>query len=263
MSAASGRARPRDASDDGRGGEPFVLALAGVHVEVEAAYAPAAIEDVEDGNVGVPGGGGGGAELYFEEAGGGLKDSGFDLRVGEIGADGLRVEVEGGAAELLIPVAAAGDVDGLDAGLVLAGEVHDEFMFAEGAIATGLVELGKEGADICGRSHHLVCRGQICPTAETEDGGDLLAGGEQVKQDLLVCGVGARVVGQKHTFAQRRIGGEGHDRLHVGLVGGEGDNALRIGRVAGEVVGGQAIEFGFGGLDCLAALLNVAAELKR
>ena len=35
----------------------------------------------------------------------------LDLRVGEIRADGLRVEIIGRAAELLVVVAAAGDVD--------------------------------------------------------------------------------------------------------------------------------------------------------
>ena len=36
-----------------------------------------------------------------------------------------------------------------------------------------------------------------------------------------------------------------------------------LGWMAGEVVRRQAVEFGFGGLDGLAALLNVAAELER
>ena len=44
-----------DAGDDGRGGEPLVLAFARVHVEIEAADELAAVEDLEDRDGGVPG----------------------------------------------------------------------------------------------------------------------------------------------------------------------------------------------------------------
>ena len=52
--AASGRARAAHAGDDGRGGEPLVLALAGMHVEIEASDVPASVEDLEDRNSRVP-----------------------------------------------------------------------------------------------------------------------------------------------------------------------------------------------------------------
>ena len=220
-----------DAGDDGRGGEPFVLALARMHVEIEAADGPAAVEDLEDGDGRVPGGRAGRTELDFEEARGGLEDAGLDLRVGEVGADGLGVEVEGGAAELLVPVAAAGDVDARSgSGWRLRAKSRTSSMLAAGALAAGLVELGEEGADIGGRAHHLVGGGQIGPAAEAEDGGDLLAGGEQVKENLLVGRIGAGVVGEEHALARSSgLDGEGHHRLHLGRVGGEGDAALGVG----------------------------------
>ncbi len=61
-----GQGAPADAGDDGRGGEPLVLALAGVHVEVEAAHVSAAVEDLEDRNRRVPAGGGGAAESMLK-----------------------------------------------------------------------------------------------------------------------------------------------------------------------------------------------------
>ncbi len=127
----------------------------------------------------------------------------------------------------------------------------------------GLVELGEEGSDVGSRAHHLVGGGQIGPAAEAEDGGDLLAGGEQVEENLLVRRIGAGVVGEEHALAQRGIGGEGHDRLHVGRIGGEGDFAFSVGLVAGDVVEWQAGEFVLRGLDGLAAFLDVAAEFER
>ena len=136
-------------------------------------------------------------------------------------------------------------------------------MLAAGALAAGLVELGEEGAHVGGRAHHLVGGGEIGPTAEAEDCGDLLPRGEQVEEDLLIFRVGAGVVGEKHALAQRGARGEGHDRLHVGRVGGEGDAALGVGLVAGDVIGGQAVELLGGGLDGFAAFLDVAAEFER
>ena len=52
--------------DDWCGGEPLVLALAGMHVEIEAACVPAAVEDIEDRHVGVPGRRRRGPELDLE-----------------------------------------------------------------------------------------------------------------------------------------------------------------------------------------------------
>ena len=148
-------------------------------------------------------------------------------------------------------------------GLALAGEVEHQLVLAARAFAAGLVEPGQKGAHIGGRAHHLVGGGQVGPTAEAENGGNLLPCGKQVEQNLLVGRVGAGVVGQKHALAQRGVGGKGHHRLHVGRVGGEGDAAFGVGGMAGEVVGGQAVELVGGGLDGLAALLDVAAELER
>ena len=238
-----GQGAAADAGDDGRGGEPLVLALAGMHVEVEAAYGPAPVEDLEDGDGRVPAGSRRAAELDFEEPGRSLEHAGLDLRIREVGADGLRVEVEGGAAELLVPVGAAGDVDGVKTGLAPAGEIENQLVLAARALAAGLVELGQKRAHVGGRTHHLVGGGQVGPTAEAEHGGDLLPGGQQVKKNLLVGRVGAGIVGQEHALAQRGAGGEGHHRLHVGRVGGEGDAAIGVGRMAGEIVGGQAVQF--------------------
>ncbi len=126
-----------------------------MHVEIEATDGLADLYDVKYGYGGVPGRSAGGTELDFEEASGGLEDAGLDLRVGEVGADGLGVKVEGGAAELLVPVGTAGDVNrhgdgGHGGGLALAGEVEDELELAAGAFGAGLVELGEEGADVGG-----------------------------------------------------------------------------------------------------------------
>ena len=176
----------------------------------------------------MPAGAAGAAELDLEEPRRGVKHAGLDLCVRKIGAHGLGVEIEGGAAELLVPVGAADDVDLGKSGLALAGEVQHQFVLAAGAVAAGFVELGQEGAGIGGRAHHLVGSGQVGPAAEAENRGDLLARRQQVKQNLLVGRVSAGVVGQEHALAQGRVGGEGHHRLHVGLVGGEGDAAIGI-----------------------------------
>jgi hypothetical protein len=65
-----------------------------------------------------------------EELFGGAQDSGLDLGVGEVWAHGLRIELEGGAAVLLVPVASSGKVDFLKPGLLLAGEVEDHVELA-------------------------------------------------------------------------------------------------------------------------------------
>ena len=51
-----GQVAPADAGDDRRGGEPLVLALARVHVEIEAADQRAVFEDIEDRDGRVPAG---------------------------------------------------------------------------------------------------------------------------------------------------------------------------------------------------------------
>ena len=51
-----GQGAAAHAGDDGRGGEPLVLALARVHVEIEAAHELAAVEDLEDRDRRVPAG---------------------------------------------------------------------------------------------------------------------------------------------------------------------------------------------------------------
>ena len=48
-------------------------------------------------------------ETDAEELAGGGEDAGFHLLVGEVGADGLRVEVVAGAAELFFPEAGVGE----------------------------------------------------------------------------------------------------------------------------------------------------------
>jgi hypothetical protein len=67
------------------------------------------VEDVEGFDAGGPDGGVFGAcKGDTEEFAGGGEDTGFDLLVGEIGTDGLRVEVVAGAAILLFPEARVG-----------------------------------------------------------------------------------------------------------------------------------------------------------
>ncbi len=135
-------------------------------------------------------------------------------------------------------------------------------MLADGACAACVVELCKEGAHIGGGAHHLVGGGEVGPTAEAEGRGDFLARGKELEEQIFVRGEGASVVGDEHALAQRGRGGEGHDGLHVGRVGGDGDFAFGVGGVARDVVGGEAFELVWGGLDGFAALLNVAAELE-
>ena len=214
-----GQSAAAHAGDDGRGGEPLVLALAGVHVEIEAADRLAAVEDIEDRNGGVPAGRGRAAELDLEQPRGGLQHARLHLRVGKVGTHGVGVEVEGRAAELLVPVGAAGDVDGREAGLAPAGEVEDQLVLAACAVAAGLVQPGQKRAHVGRRAHHLVGGGQVGPTAEAENRGDLLPRGQQLFQNLLVGRVSAGVIGQEHALAQGSTRGKGHHRLHVGLVG--------------------------------------------
>ena len=73
-------------------------------------------------------------EADVKELFGGAQDSGLDLGVGEIRPNRLRIELKGGAAILLIPIAACGKVDLFQAGLLLAGEIedHGELAFGSG-----------------------------------------------------------------------------------------------------------------------------------
>ena len=154
----------------------------------------------------------------------------------------MRIEIKGRAAELFIPVTAAGDADSFRSGLTPAGKVENQFVLAAGAFAAGLVEFGQEGAHIGRRTHQLIGGGQVRPTAEAdvdvpglvvdagaddvqirvlldaECRGNLLTGGQQVKKNLPVGRVGAGVIGQEHAFTQRGAYGIGHHWLHVGLV---------------------------------------------
>ena len=110
-----------------------------MHVEVEAAHNPTVLDDLKDRNGGIPAGGRRAAKLDFEEPRRRLQHARLNLRVGEVGAYGLRVEVEGRTAELLIPVGAAGYVDGRQFWLALAGKRENQLMLAAGALAAGLV----------------------------------------------------------------------------------------------------------------------------
>ena len=93
---------------------------------------------------------------------------------------------------------------------------------ALGGVGGGGFDVVEEGAHVGGGAHHLVDGGEVGPAAEAEERGHLFARGEEVEEDLLVCGIAAVVVGEVHAAAELGAFGVGHDRRHVGRVGGEG-----------------------------------------
>ena len=111
-----GQVAPAHAGNDRRGGEPLVLALARMHIEIETADDLAAFEHVEDRNRRIPGRRRRTPELDLEQPRRSLQHARLDLRVRKIGPHRLRIEIELRAPKLLVPVAAAGDVDLLEPG---------------------------------------------------------------------------------------------------------------------------------------------------
>ena len=99
-----------DAGKDRRAGEPLVLAVAGMHVEINAAQQLAlvvrrGVVDIEGVDGLVPHDGVfDGLEGEMEETRRGLEDAGLHLVIREIRTDALRVEVVFCAAVLLTPV---------------------------------------------------------------------------------------------------------------------------------------------------------------
>jgi hypothetical protein len=119
-----------------------------VHIQIEAAHSPAAIVDLEDGDVRVPGGSRRGAELKIEQFRGGSEHARLYLRIREVRPHRLRIEVKRLSLELFVPVGAAGDAYLFGSRLALAYKVEDQRVFAARAVKAGLVELGQEGAHI-------------------------------------------------------------------------------------------------------------------
>jgi hypothetical protein len=123
-----GNLAPGDAGNHGTGGEPFVFAFARMHIEIDAAEALAfaagcGVKDVEGVDRSVPHHGVfHGLERDVEEARSGGEDAGLDLRIREVGADDLRVEVVFRAPVLFLPVVVIGLAYGGDARLLLLRE---------------------------------------------------------------------------------------------------------------------------------------------
>src|SRR6185437_4948979 len=107
-------------------------------------------------------------EAHAEELAGDGEDAGFDLLVGEEGADGLRVEVVIGATILLFPEARVAEREWEGFGVAAA---HEGFELAELALygfACGLLDFIEEFAHVGGGAHHLVDGGEVGPAAEAE-----------------------------------------------------------------------------------------------
>src|SRR6202007_2734033 len=103
-----------------------------------------------------------------------IQDARLDLRVGEIGPDGLRIKIELCAAELLVPIATAWDIDFLQVRLTPAREIEGQRMLVLCALAAGLVKFCQKRAHIRRGFHHLVGCGKIGPATETEYRSNLL-----------------------------------------------------------------------------------------
>ncbi len=183
ISAASGIWRPVDARNQGRGAEPLVFALAGMHVQIETATQPAPVIDVPGAYLGVPDGGVlGSLEADVEEPGRGFENALLYGSIREIGTDRLRIEIEGCPAILLIPIAAVAALERREPGLLPAGKGQHHLVFLFGACARSLLQLADELLHVGRRAHHLVGCGQVGPGGKSQDGGHLLPHREQIQQ---------------------------------------------------------------------------------
>ena len=99
--------------------------------------------------------------------------------------------------------------------------------------------------------------------AVAEQGGQLLARGEEILEDLDVFGIGAPVIGQKHPLAQIGVRGKIDYGLKVRLIGAEGVGAVGSRRVKLDEVCRQAIELGLCGRDLEGAVGHVACKRQR
>ncbi len=117
----------------------------------------------------------------------------------------MRIEVEGGAAELLVPIAAAGDVDGRQLRLPLAGEVENQFVLAPRAVRLASFSLARNERTLAAEPIIWSAVARSAQLRKPSTVGDLLPRGQQIEQYLLVGRVGAGVLGQKHALAQRGV----------------------------------------------------------
>src|ERR1017187_8128307 len=131
---------PANSGNNRRCGKPLVLAVARMHVEIEAAHVLVGIKYVEHRNRLVPGLCGRGPKLHLEQSRRRLQHTSLHLRVWKIRPHGLRIEIKRGAAELLIPIAAAGCVDGCKVRVSWACEVENQFMLAARPAQAGFVK---------------------------------------------------------------------------------------------------------------------------
>jgi hypothetical protein len=166
-----------DAGNDGRGGEPLVLALARMHVEIDAAKelalrARSGVEDVKGVDGFVPDNRiGDRLEGDMEKARGGFENAVLHLGIGEVGTDALRVKGELGAAVLLAPVVGVGLADAGESGLLLSRESEQLSVFTRGNRARGVVNLLDEALDACGGTDHLVGGSLVREMSVAERGG--------------------------------------------------------------------------------------------
>ncbi len=210
-------------------------------------------------------------EAHAEEFAGDGEDAGFDLLVGEEGADGLRVEVVVGAAVLLLPEARIAEREREGLGVAAADEGFELGELALCGFACSVLDVGEKLAHVGGGAHHLVDGSEVGPAAEAENLGDLLAGLEEIEQHGRVGGVAAVVVSEVHAAAQLGAGGVGHHGREDRRVGSERDGAvgdeltvLGFGCAHAEAleeVGGEAAKFvGISHLDLADVVLHGARE---
>ena len=90
---------------------------------------------------------------------------------------------------------------------------------------------------------HLIGGGEIGVSFVPERCGQVLARGEQIGKNFVVCRVGAALVGPVHAQAERGIAGEAVHRPEIGLIRCQGVGAVGVRLVARYVVVGQTGKF--------------------
>ena len=263
--AGGGRGEVGDVVDDGEGAEELGLADEGAHPGAAAlvvAFVEVDVDEGDGGGVGVVdledahAGGVGGEVMALvegeaEEEGGGVKDAALEDG-GELeeGLEGLLVEVEACAAELLGEELPVPGLEG-EAGVGVVVDLGLEVSGLLGGVGAGLGgESGEEVADGRGVVGHLVVELPGGVGGEAEElrlfGAELSEPGDEIAGVVFVglFGAGEGVLKEKATgFA---VGEGGEDGLLGGVVEGEeeaGEVAgMGAGLRGGELGGGEAGE---------------------
>ena len=208
-------------------GEPLVLALAGMHVEIEAPGELGSVPDLPRAYrwmphiriLDAP-------ERHLEQLFRGGQHARFHAGIRKIRPNCLRIEVERRPPVLFHPMRAARSVNLRESRLTRLRKLQDHRVLLLRTALARMIQIVEERLHVRRRLHHLVRCRQIGPVREAQNRRNLLPDPQQLQQQRLIRRIRPRVVREKHIAPQLRRLRERQHRQVIRIICGQRDLAV-------------------------------------